>query len=117
MRGLNVNNSLKQLHFKYGKSNLSHTCTRCNARCRSSTHANLIPLAACGTDKMISQTALSNLKEHCTTSIEQDVFKAMEAFVKASNALNSLKPNTLSIECSYLSQDFDGTLAVNYYKL
>lgn len=88
-----------------------------DAHNRTSSSSNLINLNACGIDRVINQSELDRLKVRCTTTIPDEDYKLIQAFLKAYNALNSALPNTVEVESHYFTFDNNGKMGFNFNNL
>ncbi|GGG93452.1 hypothetical protein [Pedobacter zeae] len=79
--------------------------------------ANLIPLTSCGLDAVINPDALDKLKQVCTNSIDDNLVKSLEKFIKSYNEVNAIHPKSIQVESNYLVHGEDGNLELTFNKL
>ena len=69
---------------------------------RPSNKAQLIPLASCDANRVISEEAVNALKAHCTDTMDDKLYKSLEKFIKAYNEVNDLEKDAIFIDSKYL---------------
>lgn len=84
---------------------------------RPSNKAQLIPLAACDAQLVISEQALNGLKVHCTDTMDDKLYRSLEKFIKAYNEVNQLSPKSIDLDCRYLVFAQDGKLEITFNNL